>query len=92
MTYTPIKIVRRTELLQRFGLGKSCLHNRITSGLIPPPCNLGGRSVGWLDHEIDVVISSLAAGATETEIKMLVQQLVARRSQLAEDLRARFAS
>ena len=87
----PIKIVRRPEVLERFGYGKTCLHSRVKSGLVPAPCQLGGRSVGWIDHEIDVVISALAAGQTDEEIKALVKLLVARRAERAELLRGLFA-
>jgi len=91
LTHTPIKIVRRPEVLQRFGYGNTCLHSRIKSGLIPPPCQLGGRAVGWLDHELDAVISALAAGETDTEIRELVQQLVDRRMQVAKEMRSLYA-
>jgi prophage regulatory protein len=91
LTHTPIKIVRRPEVLQRFGYGNTCLHSRIKSGLIPPPCQLGGRAVGWLDHELDAVISALAAGETDTEIRELVQQLVDRRMQVAKEMRNLYA-
>ena len=57
----PSKSLERPEVLERFGYGKTCLHSRVKSGLVPAPCQLGGRSVGWIDHEIDVVISALAA-------------------------------
>jgi prophage regulatory protein len=88
LTHTPIKIIRRPEVLVRFGIGNTCLHSRINSGLIPPPVSLGGRSVGWVDHELDAVISSLAAGETDNEIKELIQQLLIRRKEIAKDMRA----
>ena len=90
-THTPIKIVRRPAVLERFGYGNTCLHSRIKSGLVPPPCQLGGRAVGWVSHELDVVISALAAGETETEIRELVLQLVNRRTEIAKDMRSLYA-
>jgi prophage regulatory protein len=92
LTHTPIKIVRRPEVLQRFGFGNTCLHSRINSGLVPPPCQLGGRAVGWLDHELDVVISALAAGDTDAELRKLVKQLLNRRREIAKDIKSFYAS
>ena len=91
LTHKPIKIVRRPAVLERFGYGNSCLHSRIKSGLVPPPFQLGGRAVGWLDHELDAVIAALTAGETDTEIKELVQQLISRRTQTARDMRSLYA-
>ncbi|HIG41219.1 MAG TPA: AlpA family phage regulatory protein [Gammaproteobacteria bacterium] len=91
ITHTPIKIVRRPEVLKRFGFGNTCLHSRIKAGLFPPPCQLGGRAVGWLDHELDAVISALAAGESDNEKRELVLQLVNRRMEVAKDMRSLYA-
>lgn len=77
-----LRIIRRPELLKRFGIGNTCLHNRINQGLMPPPILLGGpstRAVGWLQHELDAVIAAMVAAKSEAYIKALIEHLVAQR-------------
>jgi len=73
-------IKRRPEVLNRFSIGNTCLYARIKEGLIPTPISLlGGRSVGWLEHEIDHVLAAMVAGKSEDHIKVLVSHLVDQR-------------
>ncbi|MFL0798214.1 MAG: AlpA family transcriptional regulator [Cellvibrionaceae bacterium] len=78
-----LTISRRPDVLSRFGIGNTCLHSRIKEGLIPPSISLGGRSVGWLDHELDQVMAAMVAGKSKDQIKMLVDQLVDQRKLVA---------
>ena len=80
---TKYYIDRRPEVLGRFGIRNTCLHNRIKSGLMPPPIPLGPRSVGWLRHELDAVLSAMVAGKSEDHIRALIGHLVDQRK-LAE--------
>ena len=76
-------IQRRPEVLNRFGIGNTCLHNRIKQGLMPPPIPLGGRAVGWLEHELDQVLAAMVAGKSQDHIKALVGHLVDQRKSAA---------
>ena len=49
-----------------------------------PPVNLGGRSVGWPEHEIAAINAALIAGKSEAEIKELVKKLTADRKNSCE--------
>ncbi|MFT6909544.1 MAG: prophage regulatory protein [Oleiphilaceae bacterium] len=78
-----IKIKRKSEIIKQIGISKSTLHARINQKLLPPPIQLGARAVGFLQHEIDTVLAAMIAGNTNKEIKLLVNELVAKRSLLA---------
>jgi prophage regulatory protein len=36
------------------GLSRSSIYSRISEGKFPKPVNLGGRSVGWLEAEVQI--------------------------------------
>lgn len=80
--HTPLNIIRLFEVAKRFGLAKSSTHDRIFRGLIPPPISLGGRAKGYVESEINTVLKAMISGKTETEIKMLVLELVQQRQNL----------
>jgi prophage regulatory protein len=46
-------ILRLPEVKQRTGLSRSTIYLRISSKQFPAPISLGGRSVGWLESDID---------------------------------------
>lgn len=84
MTYlVPLKIIRKTEVLEASSYKKSTLYTRIKAGLMPPPISLGGaRAVGWIEHEVQTVIAAMCAGKSPDEIKQLVTKLIAKRTEL----------
>lgn len=47
------RILRLPDVKARTGLGRSTIYLNISNGMFPPPINLGGRCVGWLESEID---------------------------------------
>lgn len=49
------RIVRRADVRERLGIGASTLSAMIAAGKFPKPFPifLGGRAVGWFEHEID---------------------------------------
>ena len=83
---TPIKnirIIRRPETLNRSGISKTNLYNKINCGTWPPSIALGDRAVGFIEHEIDAVMSAMIAGKNEDELKSLVAELVEQRQATA---------
>ena len=46
-------ILRIREVLQRTGLSRSTLYNRIAKRQFPHQVSLGGRAVGWLKGDIE---------------------------------------
>jgi prophage regulatory protein len=61
------------------GLSCSTLYLRISEGLWTRPVNLGGRSVGWPDYEVEVLNAARRAGKSDEEVKWLVRELHAQR-------------
>lgn len=77
-----IEIQRKPELLNQYAIKKSTLHNRINAGLMVPAVSLGGRTVGYIKYETNAVLAAMCAGQSPEEIKQLVTELVAKRSEL----------
>ena len=46
-------ILRRKQVVDRTGICLSSIYNFIADGTFPKPINLGSRSVGWLENEIN---------------------------------------
>jgi prophage regulatory protein len=76
MTPNQPRIIRKPEVLATLGISKSTLFNRIQAGLLPPSINLGGRACGWLETEIQAVLSALVSSRENNEIKQLVHKLI----------------
>jgi prophage regulatory protein len=53
----PPKILRLDDVEARTGIQRRTLYNWIDRGLFPRPINLGPRTVGWLDSDIDAWIN-----------------------------------
>ena len=76
-----IQIVKQPSLLEQFAFSKSTLFSQIKQGLMPKPIPLGDRAVGYLQHELDSVLSARIAGQSNDQIKELVKSLVAQRKE-----------
>jgi prophage regulatory protein len=61
-------ILRLPEVIARTGLSRSSIYLRIANGGFPHSVSLGGRAVGWVEHDIeawlDEKIASSRAGAS----------------------------
>jgi prophage regulatory protein len=79
----PISLIRRKQLEQRMGIGRSTIYLRISQSLITSPVSLGANSVGWPLHEIDAIIVARVAGKSDDEIRLLVSELEAARKLVA---------
>jgi len=66
----PLTILRRRQVEARTGLSTSTIYRRISEGTFPAPIDLGGgRSVGWLEHEIDSFLAACVAATREQVTK-----------------------
>jgi len=68
------------------GISKSTFYERLNKGLIPPSISLGERAVGWLEHEITLLINAMAAGYSEADLQSLIKDMVENRQQELEQL------
>ena len=46
-------ILRLPTVKARTGLSRSTIYLRISEGSFPKPISLGGRSVGWIEAEVN---------------------------------------
>ena len=79
-----LRIERWQDVLNKVRFSRSTLYSRIQQGLFVPPVSLGRRSVGWLEHETDMVLRGLISGRTDIEIKELVKEVIALRASLCD--------
>ena len=82
--HAPVKVIRKSEVLETFGFSNSTIYNRINAGIFPPPISLGGSAKGWLQHEVNAVLAAYAAGKSTTEVQELVKELVAQRIEILD--------
>jgi len=72
-------IVKRPAARNQLGISNSTFFTHIKKGLVAPGINLGDRAVGYLQHELDAVLSARIAGCSNEEIKLLVKNLIEER-------------
>lgn len=75
-----IQILKQPDVLKQFAFSKSTLFTQINQGLMPKPISLGSRSRGYLQHELDAVMRARVQGKPDSQIKELVQELLAKRN------------
>lgn len=46
------KFLRLPSVIERTGLSRSTIYQRISENRFPKPVSLGSRAVGWLEEEI----------------------------------------
>ncbi len=49
----PKRILRLPIVLDRTGLSRSTVYQRVTDGKFPRPVSLGARAVGWIEAEVE---------------------------------------
>ncbi|AOX99696.1 AlpA family transcriptional regulator [Jeongeupia sp. USM3] len=47
-----MKIIRVKQVIETTGLARSTIYKYIADGIFPKPIQLGARSVGWVEGEI----------------------------------------
>ena len=57
------RLIRRSEVIQRVGLSKSCIYKRMNAGTFPRPVSIGGSLVAWVESDIDLWIAERLAEA-----------------------------
>jgi prophage regulatory protein len=76
-------ILRLPAVKAATGLSRSTLYLRISQGVFTHPVSLGGRAVGWPDHEVAALNTARIAGKRDAEIRELVAKLEAARKATA---------
>ena len=58
-------------------------YNSIRAGVLTTGVAIGQRSRGWPDYEVKAIAAARIAGRSDEEVRHLVQELHAKRSELA---------
>ncbi|RTL22775.1 MAG: AlpA family phage regulatory protein [Burkholderiales bacterium] len=74
-------ILRLPEVQAKTGKGRSATYADIDRGVMVKPIKLGERAVGFPDYEVDAIIKARIAGASEMELRTLVDKLHAQRKE-----------
>jgi prophage regulatory protein len=61
----PRKILRLPIVLDRTGLSRSTVYQRVTEGKFPRPVSLGARAVGWIETEVEEWITGQIEASRE---------------------------
>ena len=80
------KILRKPEVIQITGLSNTSLFERTKDRLFPTSISLGGRAIGYLEHEVAAVVTARAAGYNDEQIRNLVKLLILKRQESADAL------
>ncbi|MEE2000022.1 AlpA family transcriptional regulator [Alkalimonas sp. MEB108] len=62
---TPPRLLRMPSVQDRVGLCKASIYNRIKDGTFPKPVSLGGKSVAWLESDINQWIAERCQAANQ---------------------------
>lgn len=82
-----LKLLRRDEVIEFTGLSKTTIRGLSENGVFPPAVNVGGaRAVRYIEAEINAVMFARAAGATDSDVKRLVANLIEARKQRFDEL------
>ncbi len=71
-------ILRLPDVKRRVGLSRTSIYERVTARTFPAPVSLGGRCVGWLEHELQTWLESKAA-FRDRSLKLLPAIAISRR-------------
>lgn len=74
-----INMVRIQPALKRMGFGRSQGYKRMKQGLLPRGVKIGARAAALSDGEIDAMNRAHLAGASDDELRKLVERLHAAR-------------
>ena len=77
-------LLRLPAVAQARGRSRSQIYAECAAGKMPPPLKLSHKLSAWPAYEIDALNRAEIAGADADEIKRLVLELIARRTQLRE--------
>lgn len=73
-------LLRLPSVIERVGLRRTAIYERIGCGLLPAPIKLGARASVWPASEIEACNEAIIRGKSTEEIKALVRRLHAQRS------------
>jgi prophage regulatory protein len=71
-----MQILRIEEALRRRGSTRSPHYDDVARGLFTKPIKVNGqRAAGYPEHEVEALIAARVAGATDEQVRRLVNKL-----------------
>jgi prophage regulatory protein len=71
-----MRLLRISATLERTGDTRTPLYDRISKGLFTRPVKCSGRrAAGWPEHEVQAIMTARVAGASDDEVRKLVERL-----------------
>ncbi|MFM2589492.1 AlpA family transcriptional regulator [Vibrio sp. TBV020] len=68
-----MKILRLQEVIHKTSLSRSAIYQRMKDGNFPKKLNLGRRSVGWLEEDIDVwILKTIAESRAQSSLEVSI--------------------
>jgi prophage regulatory protein len=80
---TVTRLNRLCDALSATGQTRSPFYADIQKGIMVRPVKIGPRAAAWPEHEIQAIVQARIAGATDAELRQLVQRLHAARKEAA---------
>ena len=75
------QLKRLNGALSATGQTRSPFYADIQKGTMVRPVKIGQRAAAWPAHEIEAIVQARIAGASETELRKLVDKLHAQRKE-----------
>jgi prophage regulatory protein len=76
-------ILRLPDVKKRRGhRSDASVYNEIKAGLFTTGVAIGQRAKGWPDYEVDAINAARVAGKSDAEIRLLVNLLHAKRTEM----------
>lgn len=74
--------LRLPALKQAFSYSSTTsIYEAISNGLLPKPIKLGQRTSAWPADEVELVLTARAGGASEIQLRQLVDRIHSKRSE-----------
>ena len=83
-----MSILRMTRVWAELGTTRTPGYNAIRDGLLTKPVKLGPRAAGIPSHEVEAILTARIGGATDDQVRALVQRLHAQRQVAAAGILA----
>jgi prophage regulatory protein len=79
----PITILRMPAVRQKAGYASSTsVYNGVRNGTFTQPVQIGPKTVGWPEHEVDAINAARIGGVREEQLRELVKKLHSQRAEL----------
>ncbi|MFV0679228.1 helix-turn-helix transcriptional regulator [Ottowia sp.] len=73
-------LLRLPSVIERTGLGRTAIYDRVKAGLLPTPIKQGARVSVWPANEIDACNDAVIRGLSDDERRALVVRMCAERA------------